>query len=45
MLVKCLEESEKGYNFALAFGNGGSAGDTDKAIRTSGFARNLEKSC
>ncbi len=43
MLRKCLEESEKGYNFALAFGNGGSAGDTDKAIRASGSARNLEK--
>lgn len=43
MWVKSLEESEKGYNFALAFGNGGSAGDTDKAIRASGSARNLEK--
>ena len=43
MWVKSLEESEKGYNFALAFGNGGSAGDTDKVIRTSGSARSLEK--
>ena len=43
MLRKCLAESEKGYNFALAFGNGGSAGDADKATRASGSARNLEK--
>mgnify|MGYP000198450354 FL=1 len=43
MLVKSLEESEKGYNFALAFGNGGSAGDADKATRASGSARGLEK--
>ena len=43
MLRKCLAESEKGYNFALAFGNGGSAGDADKATRASGSARSLEK--
>ena len=43
MLVKSLEESEKGYNFALAFGNGGSAGDADKATRASGSARSLKK--
>lgn len=43
MLRKSLAESEKGYNFALAFGNGGSAGDADKATRTSGSARSLEK--
>ena len=43
MLVKSLEESEKGYNFALAFGNGGSAGDADKADRASGSTMDPEK--